>query len=186
MLNLDPYANYTSQGWNIRFHGNVYKQPNTSVEDLNKLANKFLIGTDITDLPESQQDQARNLTAEIFVVQQGNVKVAPITLEPAPSQGSSGQPGGGGAVEASGGSQTITLPYNTTAQGDFDVFVQIADNGLMPGNTTSEVQRLNTYVEGATLGNATAYLVPDVGITFVSDIDDILRVSLLPISHLNH
>lgn len=34
VLNLDPYANWTSSGWNIRFHGNVYKQPNTSTEDL--------------------------------------------------------------------------------------------------------------------------------------------------------
>ena len=41
VLNIDPYANWTDQGWNIRFHGNVYKQPNTSTEKLNDLANKI-------------------------------------------------------------------------------------------------------------------------------------------------
>ena len=144
---------------------------------MNDLANEFLVGTSISDLPASQQDQARNLTAEIFVVQQANVAVAPIHLEPAPSQGSSGQSGGGGSTEASGGTQDITLPYNTTDEGDFDVFVPIQSNGLMAGNQTNLVQRLNTNVQGASLGNATAYLVPTEGMTIVSDIDDILRVT---------
>jgi len=177
VLNIDPYANWTSSGWNVRFHGNVYKQPNTSVSDLNKLANVFLIGTSIEDLPESQQDQARNLTAEIFVVQQPNVAVNTIHLEPAASQGSSGQPGGGGSSDTSGGTQDITLPYNTTVEGDFDTFVPIASNGLTAGNETSAIQRLNTYVDGATIGNSTAYLVPPTGLTIISDIDDILRVT---------
>lgn len=112
-----------------------------------------------------------------MVVQQGDVAVDTIHLEPAPSQGSSGEPGGGGATEATGGTQDITLPYNTTTEGDFDVFVPIASNGLTAGNETQEVQRLNTYIDGTTLGNGTAYLVPPEGITIVSDIDDILRVT---------
>lgn len=177
VLNIDPYANWTTSGWNVRFHGNVYKQPNTSVSDLDKLANVFLVNTSISDLPESQQDQARNLTAEIFVVQQGDVAVNTIHLEPAPSQGASGQPGGGGSSNTTGGIQDLTLPYNTTVEGDFDTFVPIKSNGLTAGNETSKIQRLNTYVEGATIGNGTAYLVPPTGLTIVSDIDDILRVT---------
>ncbi|KAJ5132001.1 hypothetical protein N7448_006159 [Penicillium atrosanguineum] len=177
VLNIDPYANWTSSGWNIRFHGNVYKQPNTSVSELNKLANVFLVNTSISDLPESQQVQARNLTAEIFVVQQPEVAVNTIHLEPAPSQGASGQPGGGGSSNTTGGTQDLTLPYNTTVEGDFDTFVPIKSNGLTAGNETSAIQRLNTYVEGATIGNSTAYLVPPTGLTIVSDIDDILRVT---------
>ncbi|KAF2152594.1 hypothetical protein K461DRAFT_313255 [Myriangium duriaei CBS 260.36] len=177
VLNVDPYANWTDQGWNVRFHGNVYKQPNTSTEKLNDLANVFLIGTDIQDLPADQQDQARNLTAEIFVVQQGNVNVSQITLEPAQSQGSSGDPTGGGGSPATGGSQQVQLPYNTTDEGDFDAFVPIKSNGLKNGNETSTIQKLNTYVQGASLGNSTAYLVPTQGLTIVSDIDDILRVT---------
>lgn len=104
------------------------------------------------------------------MVQQGDVNVSTIHLEPAPNEGT-------GGIEATGGTQDVTLPYKTTDEGDFDVFVQIASNGLMNGNETKQVQRLNTYVEGATLGNSTAYLVPDEGLTIISDIDDILRVT---------
>ncbi|GAB7347472.1 hypothetical protein MBLNU459_g4385t1 [Dothideomycetes sp. NU459] len=177
VLNIDPYANWTADGWNVRFHGNVYKQPNTSVEDLNKFANVFLIGTDISNLTESEQDEARNVTAGIMVVQQGNVAVNTIHLEPAASNGASGQSAGGGGIPATGGTQDINLPYNTTAEGDFDVFVPIQANGLTPGNTTQQIQKLNTYVDGATIGNSTAYLVPPTGLTVISDIDDILRVT---------
>ncbi|KAF4554705.1 Hypothetical protein D9617_4g004600 [Elsinoe fawcettii] len=177
VLNIDPYANWTDQGWNVRFHGNVYKQPNTSTEKLNDLANVFLIGTDIESLPQDQQNQARNVTASIFVLQQGNVNVSEITLEPAPNAGSSGDQTGGGGSPASGGSQQITLPYSTTDQGDFDAFVPIQSNGLTAGNETNSIQKLNTHVGGASIGNSTAYLVPPTGITIVSDIDDILRVT---------
>ena len=95
----------------------------------------------------------------------------------ASSQGASGQSGGGGAVTPSGGTQDITLPYPTTDEGDFDVFVPIKGDGLQNGNATQQIQRLNTYVDGTTLGNGTAYLVPDQGLTVISDIDDILRVT---------
>lgn len=83
-----------------------------------------------------------------------------------------------------GGSQNITMPYNTTLEGDFDAFVVLKNttgpnNGyLIPGNETSKIQTLNVYAEGKNnSGNATAYLVPSKGITIVSDIDDILRVT---------
>ena len=161
VLNIPPYANWTNQGWNVRFHGNVYKQPNTSTSDLNHLANVFVPNVDVTQLPPSQQTQARNLTAEIFVIQQGDVNVSTIQLE----------------STSNGGTQELTLPYPTTPEGDFDVFVPIDSSGLTAGNETNEIQTLNTYVEGTSLGNATAYLVPNNGLTVISDIDDILRVT---------
>ncbi|OCK83739.1 hypothetical protein K432DRAFT_440587 [Lepidopterella palustris CBS 459.81] len=179
VLNIPPYGNWTDQGWQIRFHGNVYKMPNLTTSKLNDLANIFLIGTDITSLPDSQQDQARNLTAEIFVVQQSNQNVS-FFLEPAPSAGASGQPGGGGGVTPAGGSQNVTFPYETTLEGDFDAFVPILNvtgGGLMAGNETDQIQRLNVYTNGSIMGNATAYLVPPTGLTFISDIDDILRIT---------
>lgn len=162
-LNVPPYANYTDQGWNVRFHGNIYKQPNTSESKLNDLANVFLIGTSVQDLPASQAEQARNVTAEIFVVQQGNVNVSNILV--------TAFDGGSGVT------QNITLPYETTPEGDFDVFVPIDSSGLMNGNQTSQIQKLSTWVTNTTEGNATAYLVPNEGLTVISDIDDILRVT---------
>ncbi|KAH7115297.1 hypothetical protein B0J11DRAFT_540281 [Dendryphion nanum] len=179
VLNIPPYANWTDQGWNVRFHGNVYKVPNISQSKLDELANIFLIDTDIKNLPPDQQAQARNLTQSIFIVQQEDRNVS-FHLEPAPSQGSSGQPGGGNAITPPGGSQNITFPYETTDQGDFDAFVPIRNvsgGGLLAGNETNNVQRLNVYTDGTLTGNSTAYLVPPEGITFISDIDDILRVT---------
>ena len=179
VLNLPPYGNWTDQGWNVRFHGNVYKQPDISQEKVDDLANIFLIGTDIKDLPPNEQEQARNLTRSIFVVQQADQNVS-MYLEPAPMQGGDGEPGGGNSIQPPGGSQNVTLPYLTTAQGDFDVFVPIknvSDGGLLAGNETNNIQRLNVYTHGTLTGNATAFLVPPTGITFVSDIDDILRVT---------
>jgi len=116
------------------------------------------------------------LTAEIFVIQQGNVTVE-VHLEPAPTAGSSGEPGGGGAVTPSGGNQNIVLPYPTTPEGDYDVFVPIQQSGLAAGNETNQLQRLNVYANNSNIGNATAYLVPPTGLTVISDIDDILRVT---------
>lgn len=178
-LNVPPYANWTDQGWNVRVHGNIYKKPNISREKLDDLANTFLIDVDISNLTTSQQDQARNLTSEIFVVQQDNEQVVvdfvnDVTVNPDTDSG---------GINAAGGSQTITMPYNTTLEGDFDSFVTLQNttghNGagyLLPGNETDKIQLLNLFVEGAvTTGNATAYLVPDTGITIISDIDDILR-----------
>lgn len=171
-----PYGNWTDQGWNVRFHGNVYKQPKINQTKLDDLANIFLIDTKVQDLPPDQAAQARNLTAEIFVIQQSNENVT-FNLKPAPMAGGSGETGGGGAVTPSGGSQEVKFPTPTTPEGDFSGFVQIKDQGLKDGNATKDIQRLNVYTQGDINGNATAYLVPTEGITFVSDIDDILRVT---------
>ncbi|KAI4606704.1 uncharacterized protein J4E79_011394 [Alternaria viburni] len=176
VLNIPPYANWTDQGWNVRFHGNVYKFPDISQDKVDDLANVFLIDTSVAELPDNQKEQARNLTRSIFIVQQGDVNVS-MSLEPAPMQGGDGEPGGGNSIEAPGGVQNLTLPYETTELGDFDVFVPIQSNGLIPGNETNNVQRLNVYTNGTNSGNATAFLVPSEGITFISDIDDILRVT---------
>lgn len=179
-LNVPPYANWTDQGWNVRIHGNIYKQPNISQEKVDDLANVFLIDVDISELPAEQQDQARNLTKEIFIVQQDNEQVV-IDFVNNVAVNSSND---GGAINARGGAQTITMPYNTTAEGDFDSFVILqnttgASGGhLMPGNETNQIQILDVYVKGAEqTGNATAWLVPPTGISIISDIDDILRRS---------
>lgn len=136
----------------------------------------FLIDTSVESLPPQQAAQARNLTAEIFVLQQSNQNVT-FNIKPAPTAGASGEQGGGGAVTPPGGSQQIKYPTPTTPEGDFDGFVQIDNNGLIPGNTTQDIQRMNVYTQGDINGNATAYLVPPSGLTVISDIDDILRVT---------
>ena len=164
VLNLGPYANWTNQGWLVRFHGNVYKTPNLSNNTLDDFTNTLLVGTSVNKLNQTQQDQTRNLTKEILVVQQGNVK--PIfKLMPTPTSG-------GPQVV-----QTVVFPYNTTVEGDYDAFVPIDGNSIYAGNATDQIQKVDIYTNGSLLGNASAYLVPSNGVTIVSDIDDILRVT---------
>jgi phosphatidate phosphatase APP1 len=141
---------------------------------LNDLANAFLVGTSIDKLQPSEQDQARNLTAEILVVQQANQSVV---INVQPPKDSSNTTQGNGGRSAQGGTQSLNLPYPTTQEGDFDVFVPIKSNGLIPGNQTQIIQKLNVYANGSDVGNTTAYLVPPTGLTIVSDIDDVLRVT---------
>jgi hypothetical protein len=178
VLNIPGYGNWTSSGWNLRIHGNVFKQPNISNATVDKLANFFLIDTSVANLTQPEQDQARNLTREIYVVQQGDVNVT-MELLPGPSAGSSGESGGGGGTTPAGGDQFVTLPYPTTPEGDFDVFVPVDNNtfSLAAGNGEIPAQRINVYAQGTDTGNATSYLVSDQGLSIVSDIDDILRVT---------
>jgi hypothetical protein len=102
VLNIPGYGNWTDIGWNLRIHGNVYKQPNISESKIDELANQFVIGsTPVSKLPPSESAQAVNLTREIYVVQQPNVNIT-VNIEPAPSPGSSREPGGGGGVAPPG------------------------------------------------------------------------------------
>jgi Uncharacterized conserved protein (DUF2183) len=146
---------------------------------LDDLANGFLIGTSIQALPTSQQNQARNLTSEIYVVQQANQNVTFDLVDNYVS------PSGlnGGLIAATGGAQQLTYPGETTVEGDFDTFIQIQNTTgqsggyLFPGNGTASIQALNIYATGTNSGNTSAYLVPTGGLTIISDIDDILRVT---------
>ncbi|KAG5931605.1 hypothetical protein E4U53_001688 [Claviceps sorghi] len=179
VMNLPSYGNWTDRGWNLRIHGNVYKVPNVSQDKIDDLADVFLVGTTVKDLSDSEKAQARNVTRSIFVVQQAdkNVTIDLVNDVEIHSEVIAG------AVDAKGGGQTIRMPFSTTAEGDFDEFVQLQNttgpNGgfMKPGNETSRIQTLNMYAQGTNSGNATAYLVPSTGITIISDIDDILRVT---------
>ncbi|PHH84904.1 hypothetical protein CDD83_1193 [Cordyceps sp. RAO-2017] len=179
VLNLPAYGNWTDRGWNVRIHGNVYKVPDISQKKIDDLANVFLIGTSVEKLSPSEQEQARNVTRSIFIVQQGDKNVT-MRFESNVAVSSNAS---GGASNAGGGGQTVNLPYNTTAEGDFDTFITLSNTTgpggghMVPGNETARIQTLNVYAEGTSSGNATAYLVPPEGVTVVSDIDDILRVT---------
>ena len=181
VLNIPGYGNWTLLGWNLRFHGNVFKAPaDVSNSTWDNLANKFLINTKVQNLPPSQSAQAVNLTKEIFVVQQADQNVT-FNILPGTSFGASG--GSGGGISPATGSEFITLPYETSAEGDFDVFLPLTNSsltgltGLTPGNGTVTPQKVNVYATGTDTGNATSYLVSENGLTIVSDIDDILRVT---------
>jgi hypothetical protein len=180
VLNLPPYGYWNDDGWNVRVHGNVYKQPDIPQDTLDDLANVFLIDTDVEDLSPSGQDQARNLTASIFIVQQ---KDETVVVDFVNGVATTDAAIGGGADPAAGGQQTIELPDKTTLEGDFDAVVTLRNTSgpgggyMTSGNATRQVQTLQVYANGTDTGNATAYLVPLEGVTIISDVDDILRVT---------
>lgn len=177
VLNIPGYANWTGSNWNLRVHGNVYKLPDLSNDTVDNLANVFLIDTSVSQLNQTEQDQARNVTKEIYVVQQGDVNVT-VNILPGPQRGGDGEPSGGGGVTAGAINQTIQLPYPTTPEGDFDVFVSLDNSsGLYSGEGEKPAQRVDVYAQGTDTGNATSYLFSDQGLTVISDIDDILRVT---------
>ncbi|KAK5082076.1 hypothetical protein LTR05_007218 [Lithohypha guttulata] len=177
VLNIPGYGNWTGSNWNLRVHGNVYKLPDISNNTIDDLANVFLIDTSVAQLQPSEQDMARNLTRSIYVVQQDDVNVT-VNILPGPMFGGDGEPQGGGGQTAGGINQTTQLPYPTTELGDFDVFIPVDSNSnLTPGTGEIPAQRLNVYAQGTDTGNATSYLVSNNGLTVISDIDDILRVT---------
>lgn len=94
---FSPYANWTEDGWNVRIHGNVYKVPDVDQDKIDKLADAFLVGTSVSDLQDSEKTQARNLTREIFVVQQGHENVTVKFVVPASNASA---PRGGAYVNA--------------------------------------------------------------------------------------
>jgi hypothetical protein len=139
---------------------------------LDDLTNGFSIGTSIQALPTGQQNQARNLTSESYVVQQANQNdtfdrvdnhIAPSGLN-------------GGLIAAAGGAQHLTYPGEATSEGDFDAFIQIQNTTspsggyLLPGNGTDSIQALNIYATGTNSGNASAYFVPTADILRVTKI----------------
>lgn len=130
------------------------------------MANAFLIDTSVSQLPADQAAQARNLTAEIYVVQQSDLNVT-INIVPLTSSG-----------KENGTGQTLTVGP-TSPEGDFNSPVIIPDPNrqLQSGNETNDIQHMSMHVNGTDTGNATAYLVPTDGLTIISDIDDILRVT---------
>lgn len=88
----------------------------------------------------------------------------------------------------------------TGLQGEIDGFVQLpaSSTDLPDGNSTARITKLNIHTNGTDskpylstrtpylryadghlppAGNATGYLVPNQGITIISDIDDILRIT---------
>ena len=124
------------------------------------LADVLLLDVTAKDLPAQSQAQVRNMTAEIFVVQQKHVNVTMSFV--GPDNSSHGMP--------------VTGP--TTDHGDFAGWLSLSNGqnlGDLPMNTS--VHTLEIHAKGTDSGNATAYLVPPDGITIVPEIDDVLRVT---------
>ncbi|KAI9685886.1 MAG: hypothetical protein M1822_004164 [Bathelium mastoideum] len=161
-LNLPSYGNWTEDGWNLHVHGNIFHQPNATKKTLNAWARRFMVfTTHVEKLPPHEQDLARNATAEILTLPVS--QDAPYWMD---------------VTDTTGDHREVQLPY-TINTGDFDGWLQLGDmSQLHPGNdSATPLQRVTLGVKKAQDANSTGFLVPPHGISVISDIDDVLRVT---------
>jgi len=157
VLNLPGYANYTGDRWNLLVHGLVYKTPLTSGPALEEAADGFVPDVEVKDLPPQQKANALNLTAALYSI-------------PVEDEGLNFDLSVNGSNVAS-----FDFPVLTDSRGEFNKWIQL-EPGLIPYQS-DKVQKFDVHVNASQSGNATAYLVPDEGVTVISDVDDILRVT---------
>ncbi|KAI5781501.1 hypothetical protein EDC01DRAFT_619731 [Geopyxis carbonaria] len=175
VLNIPGYANYTSSGWNLRIHGQAYKEPlaNTTMVPQrvgDEAANVFLPDLDISQLQPDEQTNARNLTAAVLSIPQGGEQLEfTLKVSTAPQQNFTSQ-----------WNADIRWGVLTDSRGEVDGFVNLPtrnSNDLPDGSNAAGIVKLDVHTTNVPSGNATAYLVPTKGVTIISDIDDILRVT---------
>lgn len=73
----------------------------------------------------------------------------------------------------------VTARTQTNLEGDFDFFVNYNSvrGVFQDGNQTEQLQRIRLRTNKIDTGFTFSYLVPPFGVTVISDIDDVLRVS---------
>ncbi|ELU39533.1 hypothetical protein AG1IA_06439 [Rhizoctonia solani AG-1 IA] len=147
------YANWTSNGWHVRLHGQTYRIPALAGSDIDDLAKPFVPGVDYDSMNETTKAQARNMTSSMYAIPQSGVGVE---------------------VDFVYNRQSIArarLPQRTDERGEFDAFVNVnVSTGTVPNGDQTE------FTQGIQkVGNASSYFVPTHGFTLITDIDDILR-----------
>ena len=140
--------------WNLRFYGLAYKLPNISTSDLDSIINDLRT----ENLNQTQQSLLQNRTQDLASIP---VSHANFTVVVAAN---------GSTITNSSG---IQLPSADEA-GEFDEFVPV--EGLNKNFTSTEV--VTTGIQNVSgPGNGTVILVPTNGISVVSDIDDVMRIT---------
>ncbi|KAI0658783.1 hypothetical protein C8Q70DRAFT_990325 [Cubamyces menziesii] len=153
-LLIPSYANFSGDNWNVRFYGLAYKLPNISTSDLDSLID----GLSTNNLNSTQRSLLQNRTQDLASIPIPKANLTALVFA------------NGSAVTNSSGIQLAT----TDDVGEFDQFVPVPGLG---GNTTS-VKIVQTGIMNVTgPGNGTVILVPSTGISVVSDIDDVMRIT---------
>ncbi|KAG8810585.1 hypothetical protein FRC18_003989 [Serendipita sp. 400] len=155
VLNIPSYANWTSSGWNVRIHGQAYRQPPANNETLDRISSIFIADLEVSSLNETGLQQSRNMSASMLALPAGDVNLNFTLTSP-----------------ISNASLLIDFPVATDSRGEFDQFIQLNAQDV-PTNTS--VMSWPLYTVNVESGNTTMWFVPPEGISIVSDIDDILR-----------
>lgn len=147
-------TNDASHSWNVRFYGLVYKLPNVNASDLTDLIDDFKTN----NLNDTERALLQNRTQDLASLPVASANVSVVVR----SNGTT-------VTDASG----IQLP-TADSVGELDFFMQIPKLN----KEVEKVQVVETGVLNVTgPGNGTTILVPSDGISVISDIDDVLRIT---------
>ncbi|VDB88911.1 unnamed protein product [Peniophora sp. CBMAI 1063] len=153
---VPSYSNFTSSGWNVRFYGLVYKQPNVSTSDLDSIID----GLKTDNLNTTQQSLLQNRTSALAAIPISKANVSAIVK----FNGDFVTPETGVGLNSADESGELD---------EFRVVQGLNGDKEVDGTKVAEVGLLD--VEGP--GNGTTILVPTSGISVISDIDDVLRIT---------
>ncbi|THH28199.1 hypothetical protein EUX98_g5977 [Antrodiella citrinella] len=154
-LLIPSYSNFTGSNWNVRFYGLAYKLINISTSDLDSIID----GLSTNNLSTTQQSLLQNRTQDLTSIPIPDANLTAMVSV------------NGSSVTNSSG---LTL-QTTDAVGEIDQFIEVP--GLGSGDIT-KIQIVQTGILNITgPGNGTTILVPTSGISVVSDIDDVLRIT---------
>ncbi|GAB7356996.1 hypothetical protein MBLNU459_g7827t2 [Dothideomycetes sp. NU459] len=183
LVNFPSYANWTSSGWNIHVHGNLYKRrgldkfPEKSIDSL---LDKILLRATVKKqnfwnknaewLTPEEVDRGRDFVREIATYNIRDAVINATLLD---------------------GDCTSHLPYTTNSEGSVAAWIASDPScydRLPRGNESSTVANTSLTLnpvrvpgeqDPSNLGLNTAqtFFVPPQGLSIVSDIDDVLRVA---------
>lgn len=155
VLNIPTFANWTGNGWNVRIHGQAYKQPPANDSVLDHISSVFIADLDVSQLNETGHRQSRNMSALMLALPQDDERLNFTLTSP-----------------VSNNSLVIEFPAATDSRGEFDAFIQLTSD-MIPSNDS--VMSWPMYTVNVNSGNSTVWFVPQKGVTILSDVDDILR-----------
>lgn len=165
-LLVPSYSNFTSQGWNVRFNAFAYKLPeNISDSGLSKIFD--LLGIDNSTLNATEQMLLTNRTTDLASI-------------PVPGLNNL-------TVQVDYNGSPVGSPLVLQAADDFgeiDQFMVVPGLANMTGNSTQINQTVvvQLYAQNVTgPGNGTTILVPETGISVVSDVS-VIRTAILVLS----
>ncbi|WEW57924.1 hypothetical protein PRK78_003391 [Emydomyces testavorans] len=178
-LNLPQYGNWTNEAWLLRFRGYVFTQPLISNKTIESFVSKVL-GFPAWTLTEDQYLHAMQMVRGLFVLVHSNIQLSWRLI---PEDGLEQTETGGDYQIWPPIRNEVIAPGLTDFAGDYDFFANLSgvlDEHLLPGDSLNELQ--SVYLHSNATSNAgipISYLVPGSGLTIVSDIDDVLRVSTI-------
>ncbi|KAG8907572.1 hypothetical protein FRB99_003496 [Tulasnella sp. 403] len=157
VFNVPGYANFTGGFWNARVHGTAYRPlplKDSEYSLILRLHNE--LNKQLFQWTDEVRKNVRNMTRTLLSISQSDLS---LTFR----------------WQYNGQEIQHFTPPKTDSQGHFDAWTMIYSSLQQPGRGKGPIQKLDGYTDGYLSGNTTTYLVPEEGITVVSDIDDILR-----------